>query len=221
MQVLVAHGDTEVRAELASAIVGGSGGELEVIESGEGVEALGLLLQEHAPRLAVVDWDLPGLDGPELCRLVRDFHLGGPPYILLLAGGRDHDLQAGLEAGANECIRTPARAAEIRDRVEASWNFVKVPWERAGRGAALDAVRSYDAEDDAQDALESRRVTLDAVRSCDTDVEPRGSLEGRPVTLDALRFSDNDRLAAGPLGRAAAPAGAPARREAQLAATVS
>ncbi len=148
MQLLIAHQDATARKALARAIVSGKDRDLEVIESGEGTEALEVLLQDDAPRLAVVDWDLPGLDGPELCRLVRDYHLSGPPYVVLLATSRHPDIEAGLEAGANDCIRTPARAAEIRERVDAGRRFVEVPWERAARGATLAAVRPRDADDD-------------------------------------------------------------------------
>ena len=109
MQLLIAHKDAAARAALARAIGVARDGGLEVVESAVGTEALELLLEDDAPRLAVVDWDMPGLDGPELCRLVRDFHLGGPPYIVLLAAGPHHpDVESALEAGANDCIRTPA-----------------------------------------------------------------------------------------------------------------
>lgn len=156
MQLLIAHKDATARAALATAIVGGEDGDFELIEFGDGTESVELLLQDDAPRLAVVDWDLPGVDGPELCRLVRDFHHDGPPYIVLLAAGRHADIEAGLEAGANDCIRTPARAAEIRERVDAGRRFVEVPWERAARGATLEAVRSRDTDDEAWDLLEIR-----------------------------------------------------------------
>jgi len=146
MELLIAHEDIATRGAIANALVGGRDGGLLVIEVDEGMEALELLLGEDAPRLAVVDWDMPGLDGPELCRLVRDFHLGGPPYIVLLADDSHPDIQSGLEAGANDCIRTPASAAEIRERVDAGWDFVKVPWEQADRGAMLDAERSSDVD---------------------------------------------------------------------------
>jgi len=159
VQLLIAHRDAAVRAALARAITGGAGSDdadedLEVLERDEGTEALALLLQEHAPRLAVVEWDLPGLDAPELCRIVRDFHLGGPPYIVLLASTRHHDVEEGLLAGANDCIRTPARAGEIRERVLAGKRFVDVPWEHATR-----VVR-----DDPEGV-----ITLDAVRMPDDD----------------------------------------------------
>lgn len=179
MQLLIAHKDTAARAALAKAIASGQDGDLDVIESGEGMEALELLLQEHAPRLAVVDWDMPGLDGPELCRLVRDYHLDGPPYIVLLAAGRHPDIEAGFEAGANDCIRTPARAAEIRERVDAGWRFVRVPWERAARGATLEAVRSLDTDDEAWDPAESRGVHAGAGAPTHRKVELQAVLSER------------------------------------------
>ncbi|MCX6372648.1 MAG: response regulator [Actinobacteria bacterium] len=177
MQLLIAHKDARARAALAKATANGEVGDLEVIESGEGTEALELLLQDDAPRLAVVDWDLPGLDGPELCRLVRDFHLGGPPYIVLLAAGSHPDIEAGLEAGANDCIRTPAGAAEIRARVDAGRRFVQVPWERAGRGASLATMLSSQKDEEAPGFSATGGATLDAVRSADTDDDAWDALE--------------------------------------------
>ena len=192
MQLFIAHKEAATRAALARAISDGWDGELEVIESGEGTEAVEVLLQDDAPRLAVVDWDLPGLDGPELCRLVRDFHLGGPPYIVLLAASRHADIEEGLEAGANDCIRTPARAAEIRDRVDAGRRFVQVPWERAGRGTSLEAMCTRDADDEACDSSGSRGAKLDAVCSADFDDETPASSDIHAATLEAMHSSDTD-----------------------------
>ena len=119
MQLLIAHKDIAARAALAKAIAGIEDNDFEVIESGEGEETLELLLDDHSPSLAVIDCDLPNLDGPEICRLVRDFSTGGPTYVVLLAGSHHPDIETGLEAGANDCIRTPARASEIREHVHA------------------------------------------------------------------------------------------------------
>jgi CheY-like chemotaxis protein len=149
MQVLIAHRDAAVRASLTKAITGGLDSDLDVVERDRGTAALELLLQEKAPRLAVVDWDMPGLDGPELCRIVRDFHLGGPPYVVLLASADHPNVEEGLLAGANDCIRTPARASEIKERVEAGRSFIEVPWECASRNLGLEAVIAHDDEDEA------------------------------------------------------------------------
>jgi CheY-like chemotaxis protein len=149
MQVLIAHRDAAVRASLTKAITGGLDSDLEIVERDEGTAALELLLRESAPRLAVVDWDMPGLEGPELCRILRDFHLGGPPYVVLLASADHPDVEEGLLAGANDCIRTPAGASEIKERVEAGRRLMEVPWERASRSVDLDAVIRCDDGDEA------------------------------------------------------------------------
>ena len=75
---------------------------------------------------------------------------------MLLASQRHPDVEEGLAAGANDCIRTPAGADEIRERVHAGMSFVEVPWERAARGARLDAVRTNDDEEPLWNAAEGR-----------------------------------------------------------------
>jgi DNA-binding response OmpR family regulator len=149
VQLLIAHKDAASRAALARAIAGDDDSVFEVVECSEGGEALELLLADDSPRLAVVEWDLPGIDGPELCRLVRAFHLGGPPYMVLLAGSGHPDVGEGLGAGANDCIRIPAPASEIRERVHAGRRFVEMPWEHAARDAGLQAVVTADDEAEA------------------------------------------------------------------------
>lgn len=129
MKALLAHGDDAQRRALAQVLQG-----YDVVEVGDGAAAVDALLEADSPRLAVIDWDLPGLEGPELCRLVRQYHLAGPPYIVLLAPGSDGaDVAVGLEAGANDCLRTPVADAELLARVDAGRRFVELPWEQAVR----------------------------------------------------------------------------------------
>jgi len=131
MDVLIAHGSAGSRHALVQAL---SGQGYDVIEACDGPEALDVLLEADSPRLAIMDWDLPGIDGPEICRLVRRYRLAGPPYLVLLAAGRDRiEITAGLEAGANDCLRTPVSGAELRARVHAGRRFMELPWERAER----------------------------------------------------------------------------------------
>jgi DNA-binding response OmpR family regulator len=131
MEVLVAHGSAPSRQALVQAL---SGQGYEVLIAADGPGALDALLEAESPRLALLDWDLPGIDGPEICRLVRHYRLAGPPYLVLLAAGRDRtQITAGLEAGANDCLRTPVSGAELRARVNAGRHFVELPWERADR----------------------------------------------------------------------------------------
>ncbi len=127
MQLLIAHGDTQARLALKRVVAGAE--ELETVESGEGVETLEVLLALDSPAVAVVDWHLPGLDGLELCRLVRDYHEAGPPYVILLAPA-DCDVAQGLDAGASDCVHTPVNAAELRARIDVGRRFAALPWDR-------------------------------------------------------------------------------------------
>ena len=137
MDVLIAHGSEGSRQALVRALAGQG---YEVIEVCDGPETLEALLESDSPRLAVLDWDLPGIDGPEICRLVRRYRLAGPPYVVLLAAGRNWtEITAGLEAGANDCLRTPVSGAELRTRVHAGRRFVELPWEQADRLATAGA----------------------------------------------------------------------------------
>jgi CheY-like chemotaxis protein len=116
MRVLIAHRSSTSRAALADAVPRDGQEPPEIIESADGHEALEMLLGEDPPALAVVDWDLPAVEGPELCRLVRDFHLTSPPYIVVLAGTSHSDTHDAVAAGAADCVRTPASAVAVRER---------------------------------------------------------------------------------------------------------
>jgi DNA-binding response OmpR family regulator len=151
LQLLIAHGDATAR--LALKRVAADEEDLETIESGEGLETLEMLLASDCPEVAVVDWRLPGLDGLELCRLVRDYHEAGPPYVILLAPA-DCDVAQALDAGASDCVHTPVNAAELRARIDVGRRFAALPWDRL-TGASPAA-----AEDDHEEkfALSAQRT---------------------------------------------------------------
>src|SRR5665647_2455113 len=94
------------------------------------------------------------------CRAGHPAHRVRPGVKDKRARGRQRaDGQRSLSTACSStlrCVGAPARAAEIRDRVDAGWRFVQVPWERARRGATLEAVRSLDTDDEAWDPAESR-----------------------------------------------------------------
>ncbi len=160
MQLLISHGDSAARLALRQVVAAANPEDLEVVESGEGAETLELLLEPHSPAVALVDWDLPGLDGPELCRLVRAYHEAGPPYIILLVRS-GHDIAEGLEAGADDAVHTPANAAELRARITVARRFAGLPWERVGRSAGLAAQRSINGDDsDGADGASGQKFEL-------------------------------------------------------------
>lgn len=84
----------------------------------DGSEAVAKLEQPDAPQLAVLDWMMPGLEGPEVCRRVRQIADRPYTYILLLtARGQRADLLSGLESGADDYLTKPFDSQELRARL--------------------------------------------------------------------------------------------------------
>jgi sigma-B regulation protein RsbU (phosphoserine phosphatase) len=84
-----------------------------------GASAWELLEQEPTPSIAVIDWEMPGIDGPELCRRLRSTPRLAHLYVLLLtARSSQSDLVSGLEAGADDYLVKPVDPNELRARVQ-------------------------------------------------------------------------------------------------------
>lgn len=98
----------------------------EVITAEDGRTAAEILSESDGPRLAVVDWMMPELDGPSLCREVRDRQgEGAYVYILLLTSRlSSEDIVAGLEAGADDYLIKPAQQAELKARLNTGRRIV-------------------------------------------------------------------------------------------------
>jgi two-component system, cell cycle response regulator len=86
----------------------------------DGNEAWQVLESADAPRLAVLDWMMPGLDGVEICRRLRALQREPYIYILLLtARTESQDLIEGMDAGADDYLTKPFNAHELRVRIRA------------------------------------------------------------------------------------------------------
>jgi diguanylate cyclase (GGDEF)-like protein len=98
-----------------------------VVETAEnGAEALAKILQGQY-QILLTDWDMPGMDGPTLCKRVREANLSTYVYILLLTGHlTTDDVVVGLGAGADDYIKKPANQAELLARLSAGSRIVKL-----------------------------------------------------------------------------------------------
>jgi len=90
----------------------------EPVIAKDGLEAWKALKQTDAPRLAILDWDMPGLSGLEVCRLLRSTPHGDKVYVLMLTGRQEKaDVIAALESGADDFLSKPFHARELQLRL--------------------------------------------------------------------------------------------------------
>jgi phosphoserine phosphatase RsbU/P len=124
MRILIADDDPISRTALNRTLRGWG---YDVIPVADGKAAWEILQQENAPHLAIVDWMMPELEGPEVCRLVRGLARAVPTYTILLTS-RDAtvDVVAGLESGADDYVTKPFDAAELRSRLRVGERVVEL-----------------------------------------------------------------------------------------------
>src|SRR5258705_9165977 len=122
MRVLIAEDDRATARALAGLIESWG---FEAVVADDGKAALALFETEATPQLVLLDWMLPGADGPEVCRRIRALRGDSAIYIILLTSKSSRtDVVAGLEAGADEYLVKPFDAQELRARLNAGARIV-------------------------------------------------------------------------------------------------
>jgi two-component system cell cycle response regulator len=97
----------------------------DVVTAANGLEAWEILRKDDPPRLAILDWMMPALDGVEVCRRVRAQNREPYIYILLVtAKDTAEELIEGMEAGADEYLRKPVNTEELRVRLRAGRRII-------------------------------------------------------------------------------------------------
>jgi two-component system, cell cycle response regulator len=115
MKVLIAE-DEPVSRRLIESLL--RRWEYEVLVAKNGFEALQILQQADAPKLAVIDWLMPGINGIQLCHKIREVKSDSYTYVLLLTGKHTQaDVIEGLEAGADDYLTKPFDPQELRGRL--------------------------------------------------------------------------------------------------------
>lgn len=158
MRILIAE-DDPIYCHMLGTMLGKWG--YDVIACTNGLEACRVLQAENAPRLVILDWVMPDMDGVEICKRVREVMKEPYIYIIILTAMSDkEDIVKGMEAGADDYITKPFHAPELRVRL------------RAGRRIL-----------DMQDELMASRETLRVMATRD----PLTGLLNRTAIIDALR----------------------------------
>ena len=129
MRILIAEDNLFYRRMLQSTLVEWG---YDVLAVSSGDEAWEVLRQLHAPKVAILDWMMPGMDGPEICRRLRALRQPEPPYVILLTSktGREN-IVSGLEAGADDYITKPFDREELRARLQVGLRIVGLQMSQA------------------------------------------------------------------------------------------
>jgi len=124
MRVLIAEDDAVSRRVLEVRLAKW-GYDVVTVENGS--RAAEALAAKDAPRLAILDWMMPGMDGIEVLREVRAAGRQSYVYVILLtARGRREDVVAGLEEGADDYVVKPFNANELEARLRAGRRIVEL-----------------------------------------------------------------------------------------------
>ncbi|MDD5679205.1 MAG: response regulator transcription factor [Kiritimatiellae bacterium] len=135
MKILIAEDDLLSQVML-KAMVARAG--YEPVVTGDGLGAYDMLCKPDAPKLAILDWMMPGMDGVDVCRKVRKIITNNPPYLVLLTS-RDNreDIVNGLKSGANDYIVKPYDIEELYVRIGIGRKVVELQSSLVGRIAEL------------------------------------------------------------------------------------
>ncbi len=112
-EILIVEDDERIRKALRLAL---EEEQYRVVEAGTAEEALEIFRRRPA-QLVLIDVMLPGLDGFDLCRSLRQ--ASDVPIIMVTARSDSHDVVAGLEAGADDYVAKPFVPKELSARIRA------------------------------------------------------------------------------------------------------
>ena len=124
MKILIAEDDFTSRMMLDGVLT--KWGFTTVVTT-NGQEAWEAIQRADAPAIAILDWQMPIMNGLEICRKLRQIEQPTPPYLILLtARGDKKDIVKGLDAGANDYIPKPYDNEELLARIRVGQRMVQL-----------------------------------------------------------------------------------------------
>lgn len=136
MRVLIAEDEVISRHLLESTLLDWG---YDIVVTSDGNQAWDALRGDDAPKLAILDWQMPGLDGLEVCRRERQLNRNQPTYIVLLTGrGGKDNIVAGLRGGANDYLVKPFDMEELAARLHVGVQIVQLQQTLAQRVRELE-----------------------------------------------------------------------------------
>jgi len=123
MKILIAEDNAFSRTLLKKTLTKAG---YDVIAAENGDVAWEILQQDDPPKLALIDWMMPGLNGIELCQKIREIDSAIPIYVILLTAKTDkEDVLEGFSAGADDFIKKPFDRGELLARIQVGRRLVE------------------------------------------------------------------------------------------------
>jgi len=155
MKILMAEDDLPSR-RILEAILTKWGYDPIVAVNGD--EAWEIMQNEDSPGMAILDWEMPGKSGLEVCKLIRKKDVSNPPYIVILtAKNAKSDIVEGLETGANDFVSKPYDNNELQARIRVGIRMVEL---QSAVVKAKDAL-AHEASHDPLTGILNRRAIFD------------------------------------------------------------
>jgi len=124
MRILVAEDDAISRTLLERTLQRAG---YEVISVENGAKAIAELVKQDAPRLALLDWVMPEMDGVEVCREIRRRKEQAYTYLILLSSRESKgDIVVGLESGADDYLTKPFDVDELKARLRSGHRILEL-----------------------------------------------------------------------------------------------
>jgi diguanylate cyclase (GGDEF)-like protein len=138
-KILIADDDPIVRKLLQATLT--KWGH-EPVVCADGAQAVRALSSPDGPKVAILDWMMPGLDGVQVCREIRARQKGPYVYVILLTGkDRPDEIVEGLDAGADDYLVKPFNPNDLRVRLRAGFRYINLKDDLVA-AAEIDAPRT-------------------------------------------------------------------------------
>ncbi len=144
MKILIAEDDLTSRMLLQHTLIKWN---FDIVTTTNGQEAWEALQVDDPPRMAILDWMMPKMDGQEICERVRASEKLNRTYIILLTAKiANEDLISGLGAGADDYITKPFNKEELHARIKAG-------------------IRIYDLQDSLAMRIKELQTAMDQIKT--------------------------------------------------------
>ncbi|SDP46992.1 Response regulator receiver domain-containing protein [Desulforhopalus singaporensis] len=147
----------------------------------DGKQALKALQQSDSANIAILDWEMPELDGLEVCRRLKETESESAPYVILLtARDSNADILQGFDAGAEDYMTKPFNESELLARVRVAERLVRT---QASLAESVIELK------DALNQLETLERGVEICARCQSVFDP---CDGRWRRLDEIAGDDEE-----------------------------